>query len=127
MSAVTPGQFHSLFDSRLDASTGCWLWTGKLNKDGYVNVKVGQVTTLLHRLAWETFRGALPPGFLVCHNCPGGDNRACSNPWHMFPGTAGTNNMDRGRKHIAGPSAPSRPSRPGRAAGKPGRPARPRG
>jgi hypothetical protein len=55
----------------------------------------GKVSTMLaHRLQWMHLRGPVPDGLEVCHNCPGGDNRDCMNPDHLWVGTHGENIKD---------------------------------
>lgn len=59
-----------------------------------------------HRASWLIHRGEIPLGMFVCHDCPGGDNRWCVNPAHLFLGTIRQNNQDAMRKgRYAKPSA----------------------
>lgn len=81
-----------------NAPNGCWLWTGNLD-GGYGKIHVAHGTCeRAHRLAWRLLNGPIPPGMLVCHNCPGGDNPACVNPAHLWLGTYEDNNRDRAAK-----------------------------
>lgn len=52
-------------------------------------MRVGRLMTT-HRLAYELLVGPIPHGMDVLHNCPGGDNPACCNPFHLWLG----NNLD---------------------------------
>lgn len=47
-----------------------------------------------HRVSWILHKGPIPDGMFVCHNCPGGDNRWCVNPDHLFLGNLYMNNKD---------------------------------
>jgi hypothetical protein len=73
--------------------SGCWLWIGLLNDNGYgVTNRSGEQRTLYaHRAAWELFRGPVPEGMNVLHRC---DVKCCVNPDHLFLGTLGDNNRD---------------------------------
>ncbi len=69
---------------------GCWLWTAAKHK-GYGCLQVGthgktKVETA-QRVAWMLYRGPIPKGMEVIHNCPGGDNKACCNPDHLLLAT----------------------------------------
>ena len=57
--------------------TGCWLWD---SRGRYGRVTFKGVKTYAHRLAFEAFKGGIPPGVQVVHACgvPG-----CVNPAHL--------------------------------------------
>lgn len=76
---------------------GCWLWLLSCGSHGYGQAylsKSCRVTTA-HRVAYEAFRGSIPPGMLVQHKC---DQRWCVNPDHLELGTDKTNCDDKVRK-----------------------------
>jgi hypothetical protein len=62
------------------ADSGCWLWTGRLNADGYGVFKVAGRSVAGHRYAWEVAHGPVPDGLELDHLCR---NRACCNPEHL--------------------------------------------
>lgn len=75
----------------VDAVTGCWVWQGRLDKDGYgARVKIGSRIDGTrkfigpHRFMYESLIGAIDVGLVPDHLCR---NRACGNPWHMEPVT----------------------------------------
>ncbi len=87
-----PRSIEDRFWSKVDKTSspnGCWLFTRAKNK-GYGVLQVGTHdkprTKTAPRIAWELLRGPIPKGFHVLHNCPGGDNKACCNPYHCFLG-----------------------------------------
>jgi hypothetical protein len=75
--------------------TGCLLWQGSANPDGYGTAKFLRKTYSTHRLAWLAHRGEISPGLHVCHRC---DNRLCLEPDHLFLGTPQQNTIDMIRK-----------------------------
>jgi hypothetical protein len=76
----------------------CWFWTGYKDRGGYGVIHIGSRLYLVHRMSWVIHFGAIPSGFCVCHNCPGGDQRLCVNPIHLWLGTVSENNADCVRK-----------------------------
>lgn len=66
--------------------TGCWLFLGAINSDGYGSVReVGNGPTLkAHRVTFEHYRGEIPEGKELDHLCR---VRRCVNPDHLDPVT----------------------------------------
>lgn len=75
--------------------SGCYLWHGVVNSDGYPLISSNGRMVLAHRAVYEIHYGVPPGAMMVCHKC---DNTYCVNPSHLFLGTALDNNRDRSRK-----------------------------
>jgi len=58
----------------------CWLWTAKIEQNGYGRFWVNGHSVFAHRFAYELTHGPIPRGLTVDHLCR---NRACENPAHM--------------------------------------------
>ena len=66
--------------------SGCWLWMGTLEKDGYGRLNKKPV----HRLSWEFHRGEIPRAKMILHTC---DIHSWVNPDHLYVGSH-QDNMD---------------------------------
>lgn len=67
-----------------DPATGCWLWRGYLNNRGYAQIQVHRVSVFVHRLTYQSARGAIPEGLELDHLCR---VPHCCNPAHLEPVT----------------------------------------
>ena len=76
----------------------CWPWLGSFDKDGYGQIKDGirKVNDRAHKFSARLHFGEIPKGMCVCHSC---DNRWCSNPKHLFFGSALDNQIDKVNKN----------------------------
>lgn len=68
--------------------TGCWLWLGALDPDGYGSLHVEDRKQRAHRVSFEIFRGGIPAGRQIDHLCR---VRCCVNPDHLEPVTCKEN------------------------------------
>lgn len=75
--------------------SGCWLWLGGWDKEGYGRISKEGVQTKAHRAFYEIHVGQIPAGMLVCHRC---DTPSCVNPNHLFLGTNRDNVLDKVKK-----------------------------
>jgi hypothetical protein len=60
--------------------SGCLLWIGNTNPDGYGKVSVGGKMLKAHRVAWERANGPIPTDLVIDHLCR---VRSCINPAHL--------------------------------------------
>lgn len=87
------------FDSRVDRTGTCHVWTGATTTYGYGTLIVAGHRVRAHRLAWERANGPIPAGLFVLHHC---DNPPCvktesDGRWpdgHLFLGTKADNTRD---------------------------------
>lgn len=86
------------FWAKVNKTEGCWLWTGATHDFGYGKIYVDGVPRDAHRVCWEMYRGAIPEGLWVLHNCPGGDDPRCVRLDHLYLGTPSQNTQDCIRK-----------------------------
>ncbi len=80
-----------------DPRSGCHLWTGGVNQDGYGLVKRGKHTMMAHRWYWIQYNGPIPDGLQLDHLCR---NPRCVNPDHLEPVTNRENVMRGQSPHV---------------------------
>lgn len=70
------------FDSRyeVDDTTGCWIWTGAANGNGWATISINGKAVMAHRYAYETFKEPIPDNHSVRRIC---GNGRCVNPDHF--------------------------------------------
>lgn len=87
--------------SRVEPTTGCWLWTGPPDASGYGQLRQGRTVVRVHRLACELRHGQGRPGDVARHSdaCTslGRRGRLCCNPDHLAWGSEKQNATDRSR------------------------------
>ena len=82
-----------LFETRVVEvlPSGCHIWMGGVNDQGYGLIRHGQRHKRAHRVAWEMANGPIPEGMVILHSC---DLPSCVNPCHLTAGTQADNLKD---------------------------------
>lgn len=91
---TTLERFNKYYEAVTES--GCWLWTGGLDKDGYGVFWKDLTTARAHRSSYELLKGTIPDGLQVLHSC---DIPSCVNPDHLFLGTHNDNMKDKSSKN----------------------------
>lgn len=68
--------------------TGCWIWMGTVDREGYGRVRDGRRLLRAHRVMYESLRGEIPAGLVPDHLCR---VTSCVNPDHIEPVTQQVN------------------------------------
>lgn len=76
-------------------TSGCWVWMGWLDKDGYGSTRVDGKAIKAHRASYIAYHGEIPSEMCVCHKC---DTPSCVNPDHLFLGSQLDNQTDKVNK-----------------------------
>ena len=83
------------FESKIDKSGNCWLWTGAVTNTGHGLAHWNGRAISAARLALAIASGACPDERVVArHRCPGGPNPLCVNPDHLVWGSHRDNSTD---------------------------------
>jgi hypothetical protein len=88
---ITLPAVERLLAQTKENDNGCWIYTGSLDRKGYVRVRAGARSKAFgHRITWAHFIGDWPDGLTYDHLCR---NKACVNPWHGDPVPAHINSL----------------------------------
>jgi len=74
---------------------GCWLWMYCVLPKGYGVLSHKGVAFRAHRAAYLAFKGDIPEGMHVLHNC---DVASCVNPAHLYLGDDKQNGTDKAKR-----------------------------
>ena len=96
------------FKSSIEIIDTCWIWKKSKHIFGYGQFCLHGKIIGAHRASWILFKGNIPKGMSVCHNCPNGDNPSCCNPDHLFIASQADNLRDTFNKKRGNPPAGSR-------------------
>lgn len=77
---MTPEEIARFKGKTVENSTGCWLWQGPLDRDGYGTFYFRRRNRRAHRVGYFLLNGPIPEGLVINHTCR---NRACVNPQHL--------------------------------------------
>lgn len=81
---------------KVDVKTGCWIWQGSKDNQGYGRMQYKGKVRITHRISMaEHCDFDIDSKLDVCHHC---DTPSCANPEHLFAGTASENILDSVRK-----------------------------
>jgi hypothetical protein len=75
--------------------TGCHLWVGYADKDGYGKIYWNKRHRRAHTVVFELAKGPIPKGYLIQHTC---DTPSCANLAHLRLGTPLSNMQDKVKK-----------------------------
>lgn len=68
----------------------CWLWTARMNRNGYGRACLNGKEPVAHRAVYECLVGPIPEGLILDHLCR---RRNCVAPLHLEPVTHQENTL----------------------------------
>lgn len=77
-----------LWDKVSRSRTGCWVWGGFVDRDGYGKFWWTGQKWYAHRAFYTALVGEIPHGLVIDHQCR---VRNCVNPYHLEPVTSREN------------------------------------
>ncbi len=83
--------------TRIEESTGCRLWIGSRNTQGYGRILIDGKNKYVHRISYNEL--VKKTDNLILHKdwiCP---HKNCWNPEHLYEGTYSDNTIDKHKKH----------------------------
>lgn len=88
-----------------EPNSGCWLWTGAADSQGYGSIWVGsgKGNSGAHRVSYEMHVAPIPAGLILDHLCR---TPSCVNPDHLEPVTYAVNTQ-RGLVPVANAMRPA--------------------
>lgn len=86
---VHKGTPSERFWKRVEKSTACWVWQGRVARNGYGIFSIRKKTHVAHRFAYLDTVGPIPSGIQLDHLC---HNRRCVHPAHLRFATNKQNN-----------------------------------
>lgn len=86
-------------------TAGCWIWQLSTTRPpgGYgelsnrVRRSIGVISSRVHVVAYQLWKGPVTAGLYVCHSC---DVKLCFNPKHLWLGTNQENQLDASKKGV---------------------------
>lgn len=79
------------FMDKFEIVDGCYLWQGKLDKDGYGMFYFRKKNRRAHRVGYFSKKGPIEKGLVIGHSCR---NRSCVKPEHLQAITARQNALE---------------------------------
>ena len=71
---------YTSFLDTIDKTETCWIWTGKIDKNGY-GYFYDRTLLHAHRASWIYHKGEIEKDFSILHHC---NTHSCVNPDHLF-------------------------------------------
>lgn len=96
---LTPAQL-ARFQSKVDRTGTCHLWTAHVQTRGYGELTVNQKKHLAHRLAWELANGPIPGDLTIDHLCR---EKRCVRVEHLELVTRRENTLRRDQRKAVSP------------------------
>lgn len=84
--------------AELDEVFGCWIWSGKIDRDGYGILWGAGGPRQAHRAAYVELVGPVAEGMRLDHLCR---RRSCCRPAHLEPVTERENQLRRSLRYRA--------------------------